>query len=77
MERPVMAKPKRNDEPAKIDSEVLRVARIVAAYRRISLAEYLSETLRDVVLTDHAQEIRKEQETKTPERAPRKPKESK
>jgi hypothetical protein len=55
---PTVAKPKRNDEVAKIDSEVLRIARAVAALRGITLAEYLSERLRPLVLSDHAEEVR-------------------
>lgn len=49
---PVMAKTKRNDRPAKIDAEVLRMAAIVAAYRDSSVAEYLSELLRPLVARD-------------------------
>jgi predicted HicB family RNase H-like nuclease len=47
--RTTMAKPKRNDVPVKVDEEVVRLARIVAAYRGESLAEYMSETLRPIV----------------------------
>jgi hypothetical protein len=54
-----MPKPKRDDEAAKIDREVLRVARAVAALRGITLAEYLSERLRPLVLADHEAETRK------------------
>lgn len=43
-------KPKRNDEPAKIDSDVLRMARLVAAFDNMPLAELLSETLRPILL---------------------------
>jgi hypothetical protein len=51
-------KPKRNDEVVKVDSEVVRMARIVAAIEGITLAEVLSESLRPVIakrLTDHQQ----------------------
>lgn len=41
-----MPKPKRNDVPVKIDAEVVRQARIVAAFEGVSLAEYLSDFLR-------------------------------
>lgn len=52
-ERPKpMAKPKRNDVPVKMDAEVVRIARIVAAYRGISLAEYISERLRPLADAD-------------------------
>jgi hypothetical protein len=43
---------KRNDVPVKIDAEVIRVAKIAAAYRELSLAEYLSERLRPLVADD-------------------------
>jgi hypothetical protein len=43
-------KPKRNDVPVKIDAEVLRVARIVAAYEDVPLAELISETLRPIMV---------------------------
>jgi hypothetical protein len=47
---------KRNDVPVKIDAEVIRVAKIAAAYKGLSLAEYLSETLRPIVSRDVEQE---------------------
>jgi hypothetical protein len=43
-------KPKRNDVPVKIDAEVLRLARIVAAYEDLPLAELISETLRPILV---------------------------
>ena len=43
---------KRNDVPVKVDADVIRVAKIAAAYKGISLAEYLSETLRPIVSRD-------------------------
>jgi hypothetical protein len=43
---------KRNDIPVKLDAEVVRVARIAAAYKEMSLAEYLSERLRPLVAQD-------------------------
>ena len=49
-----MAKQKRNDVAAKIDAEVIRVARIVAAYRNQTVAEYLSEKLKPLVEKDLA-----------------------
>ncbi len=49
-----MPRQKRNDEPVKLDKEVVRVARIVAAYRGISMAEYLSTKLLDQVKDDLA-----------------------
>ena len=58
-----MAKPKRNDVPVKMDAEVVRVARIVAAYQGVTLAEYISERLRPLAKADlakHQRESRKE-----------------
>lgn len=62
LEQPMAKKtdlPKRNDSPVKIDTVVLIEARIAAAYKGLSLAEYLSETLRPIVARDieeqHAQ----------------------
>ena len=43
---------KRNDVPVKIDAEVVHVARIAAAYKDMSLAEYISERLRPLVAED-------------------------
>jgi hypothetical protein len=60
---------RRNDETAKIDAEVLRKARIVCAYRQMTLAEYLSEKLAPSVDAD----LRVEQERER-ERASAKPK---
>ncbi len=40
---------KRDDIPVKMDSEVVRKAKIVAAFRGQSLAEFLSETLGQIV----------------------------
>lgn len=42
-------KPKRNDLPVKIDADVVRVARIIAAAENISMAEVISETLRPIL----------------------------
>jgi hypothetical protein len=47
---------KRNDVPVKLDAEVVRVAKIAAAYKDMSLAEYLSERLRPLVSQDVEQE---------------------
>lgn len=40
---------RRNDVPVKIDAEVVRKAKIVAAFKDIALAEYVSELLRPLV----------------------------
>ena len=44
---------RRNDVAVKIDAEVARIAKIVASYKDVSLAEYLSEALRTIVEADH------------------------
>lgn len=44
-----VSKPKRNDVPVKLDAEVARKAKMVAASQDKSLAEYISETLRPIV----------------------------
>ena len=43
---------RRKDVPVKIDAEVVRQAKIVAAYKDTSLAEYMSELLRPIVERD-------------------------
>ena len=56
---------KRNDVPVKVDADVIRVAKIAAAYKGISLAEYLSETLRPIVSRDVESEHAKVEGAKT------------
>lgn len=41
-------KSKRNDVPAKIDAEVMRMARIISAYEDRDIADLVSETLRPI-----------------------------
>lgn len=43
---------KRKDVSVKVDEAVINDARIAAAYKGISLAEYLSESLRPIVAKD-------------------------
>lgn len=43
---------KRNDTTAKIDADVLADARTAASYRRMTLAEYLSEVVREAADRD-------------------------
>lgn len=57
---------KRNDLVAKVDAEVLRMARIVAAYEDTSMAELLSSILRPVL------EQRLEKHQSDPKPRPRK-----
>jgi hypothetical protein len=40
---------RRNDQTVKIDAEVMRKAKIVASFKDMSLAEYISEALRPIV----------------------------
>lgn len=40
---------KRSDVTVKIDGELARMAKIVAAYKDVTLAEYLTETLKPIV----------------------------
>jgi hypothetical protein len=49
VERPMT---KRNDVSVKMDAEVVSEAKMVAASRNISLAEYLSELVRSLVHSD-------------------------
>ena len=42
-------KPKRTDLAVKIDKEVVRMARIIAAIEDVTLAELMSETLRPIL----------------------------
>jgi hypothetical protein len=63
---------RRNDTAAKIDSGIVADAKIVAAFRGISLAEYLSEILRPSVSKDLENEMTKRQRpTGGPPRRPK------
>lgn len=62
---------RRNDTAAKIDTEVVADAKIVAAFRGISLAEYLSEILRPAVSRDLESEMTKRQRPGGPARKPK------
>jgi hypothetical protein len=44
--------PPRNDVSVKLDARVARDAKLVATYRGISVAEYISEVLRPIVAKD-------------------------
>jgi predicted HicB family RNase H-like nuclease len=52
-------KAERKDEPVRIDSEVLRIARIVASFEELSLTDYISSTLRPIVDRDFARHVKK------------------
>jgi hypothetical protein len=47
-----MARIKRNDVAVKLDADVARLARIVAADRGVPIAGYISEVLRPIVERD-------------------------
>ena len=61
VEAPERTMVRRNDQTVKLDAEVARDAKIVAAYKDMSLAEYLSELIRPVV----ARDLESEHERKT------------
>ena len=69
---PVRPMTKRNDVPVKVDAEVVRVARIAAAYKDMSLAEYISETLRPLV-AQHVEQEHAKQPHSRPKGEGRKP----
>jgi hypothetical protein len=54
--RPMARKSSRNDVQVKLDAEVVRAARIVSAYRDVTMAEYLSGLLKPLVMRDLATE---------------------
>ncbi len=64
---------RRNDTAVKIGAEVVAEAKIVAACREMSLAEYLTEILRPVVSRDLRAELSRRLEG-GPSPKPRKPK---
>lgn len=57
----VAKKQPRNDEQVKLDAEVVRDARLVCAYRRTVMAEYMSGLLAPLVSRDLAEEQKKDQ----------------
>ena len=50
---------RQGDESVKIAPDVVKLARAIAIYRGTSIAAYLSEVLRPIVLADHAVELKK------------------
>lgn len=44
-----MPRKKRNDTATKIDAEIIRKAKTIAAYKEISVAEYLSNFLKPII----------------------------
>jgi hypothetical protein len=50
---------RRDDTAVKVDTEVVRKAKVVAADRGIPLAKYLSEALRPIVEKDYRDQARK------------------
>jgi hypothetical protein len=63
---PPMAR--RTDATAKIDVEVLRKARVVASFKGLTLAEYLSETLEPIVDRQLKEEMDAEAKRTRPKR---------
>ena len=57
---PVLSMPrqKRNDASCKIESDIVRKGKIVSEFRDITLAEYLSNLLRDTVDHDYREAVR-------------------
>ncbi len=55
---------KRSDVTVKLDGDVVRIAKIVAAYKGVSLAEYLSSTLLPAVQADLEREQTRNQPRK-------------
>ncbi len=47
---------RRNDQTAKIDADVLRMAKVIASYKNVPLAEYLSAALRPIVERDYREQ---------------------
>lgn len=54
--------PKRLDTPVRIENQVLADARIAAAFKGMTLGEYISEALKPVVARDIAEGIAARQE---------------
>ena len=50
--------PKRNDVTVKVDADVVRVCKMVASSRGITLAEYISESMRPIAQNDLDQDTR-------------------
>jgi hypothetical protein len=59
-----MAESKRNDITVRVDADVIRDAKVVAAFRDITLAEYLSEVLRPIVDADLDRHMEKKRKPK-------------
>ncbi len=57
---------RRNDMAVKIDAEVIAEAKMVAASRGVSLAEYLSEILRPIVHRNLEEETAKRLKPRKP-----------
>jgi hypothetical protein len=62
---------RRNDAAVKIDAELVRKAKVVASFKDMSLAEYLSEVLRPIIdrdLRDHSRRALGDEAPKPPKR---------
>jgi predicted HicB family RNase H-like nuclease len=70
-DRSMAKESKRNDIPVKVDVGVVADAKIVAAYKGVSLAEYISETLRPIVEREMNEEHMKKFKVSNPKKAPK------
>jgi soluble cytochrome b562 len=62
----------RNDTAVKIETEIVRQGRTIAARRNITLAEYLSDILRSTVAKDYREVVQQmAAEIDTPRRKPK------
>jgi hypothetical protein len=64
-ERPMA---KRNDESVRVESDIARKARVLAADRGVTLAQYLSDLLRPAVSDQYAAFIDREAKGSKPKR---------
>lgn len=62
---------KRNDVTTKIDAAVLEECRIAAAFRSMTLSEYISESMRSAAARDIEEGIRRRESAAKPEPKPR------
>jgi hypothetical protein len=56
----------RNDVAVKLDAEVAKLARIVAAYKGVPMAQYISDILRPIIQRDLEEEAGKVQKSAQP-----------
>lgn len=71
-DEPRMAK--RNDQPVKIDTHVLAKVRIAAAYKGVSIAEYLSSAIEPIADRDIDEQHAKLRKATEEKPSPKRPK---